>query len=411
MVKVYNARTLAKQKVEDRQVQVLNMFKGDASANLNGHNTESMGKIQVVPGSAVYNGSEGEAKIMADIEQLQKLCKENPNKVLDDKERAKFNAAQYPGQTAIEALIGTMYMDITRRAQEGGDLTSMFATEINDANSDAIVRVNMFYPYVGKMGEVSGSNDGVNLIEQKLGGTDSFSQSIKAVGWKDSLENLLFNKVHNMAKVNQAAANADVDARNAATIGTIVGTSFSGAQAQAADSTSGATWDVLMYNTLRKGIKKLRALKDPQTGRKIAVPQIYLLCNSADTWDIQRVINGQLSGGAGVLNSKNLTSLPISDIIEYDHGITDGYTYGQETLSFPGVTAGTCYLYVPGMMYVMNKRGLTLETGSGSVLQLSTEEKAWYRVNGIYTSEFLGGAGGGTAGEGFIVKVTLPTDA
>ena len=265
------------------------------------------------------------------------------------------------------------------------------------------------------MGVISGTGDSVNLIEQKLGGTDSFQQYIKGIGWKDSLENLLFNKVHTMAKVNQAAADADVDARNAQIIGEIVGTTFDAAQKQAADATSGATYDVLMYNTLRKAIKKLKGLKDPQTDRYIVSPQMYLLCNSQNRWDIERVLSGQLTvGGAkGTLTTMNMQSLPIDTIVEYDRGILDGYTYGKEELNFPGVTAGKCYLYVPReYMFVMNKRGLTLETGAGSVLQASTEEKMWYRVNGVWMKDFLGGSySGGTSGTGAIIEITLPTES
>jgi hypothetical protein len=415
-IRVINARTLAEKKVNERQVKLVNMFTGSAKENLSSHDAKSIGRIELIPAQAVYNGSAGEAKVMADIEQLQKLIKANGEGYkLKKEDTKKLNAAQYPGQTAIEALIGAMYLDITRRDEDGGDLTSMFATEINDPDSDQTVNVNYFYRYVAVMGEISGTNDGVNLIQQKLGGTDSFVQTIKAVGWKDTLENLLFNKVHTIAKVNQAAADADVDARNAAIIGQIVATTFDSAQKQAADTTSDATYDVLMYNTIRKAVKKLVALEDPQTNRKIVTNEMYLLCNSANRWDLERVLSGQLTigGATGSLSTMNLQSLPISTIVEYDRGIMDGYTYGKEEVSFPGVTEGIAYLYVPyESLFVMNKRGLTLETGQGSVLQASTEERMWYRVNGVWIKDFLGGSySGGTSGKGYIVEITLPTDA
>ena len=172
-----------------------------------------------------------------------------------------------------------------------------------------------------------------------------------------------------------------------------------------------------MYNTIRKGIKKLRGLKDPQTGRKIVAGQISILDNSVNTWDLQRVIGGQLTtGGAnGTLTTQNLQALPIQNIIEYDQGITDGKTYGKDTLDFPGVTAGKCYLFVPlEYAFVVNKRPLTLETGKGSVLELSTEERAWYRVYAPYLKDFLGSSYAGTAlgaSFGAILEVTLPTDS
>ncbi len=407
MLKIFNARSMAEEKVNERQVTIVEMFTGSAKENMGSRAAKPAGKIEMIPTNARYNGSAAEKKVLADIEYLQEIVKEKGEKHnLSKEDKAKFNAAEYPGQTAIEALVGAVYMDITRRAEEGGDLTSLFATEMNDPNSDELVRVNWFSKYIGTMGEITGTNDRVNLIEQNTGSTDSFSQTIKGVGWKTSLKNLLFNRIFDMAKVNQAAADADVDARNAAIIGAILGYTFTGGQAQAAAST-GDTYEVNMYETLRLAIKKLRALKDAQTEREIVVPQISLLCNSQDTWDISRVINGQLAAAAGLNDAKNLSSLPIDNIVEYDRGITDGYTYGKDTLDFPGVSQGTCYLFVPReYLYVMNKRGLTLETGSGSVLEASQEEKMWYRVNGIYTADFLGD---GSGDYGAIVEITLPT--
>lgn len=406
---------MAKEMAENKQSTIVKMFKGAAKQNLEAKSEDYFGyPIELVLSSSRYEGSSAEAKFMGEIEQLQRFAKDDPGKILTEDDCKKVNAAQYPGQTAIEALLGKMYVDITRRSIEAGDLTSLFAREANDPNSDQTVNVNYFYKYIGYMGEVKGTNDSVNLIEQKLGGTDTFTQAIYAVGWKDTLQNMLFNKVHNMVKVNQAAADADTDRRNGAIIGTIVGATYVASQKQAADATAGATLDVKTYYTLQRAIKKIRGLKDPQTGRNIAIPSLSILCNSIDTWQLQRVINGQLqNGGAnGTLTTSNMQALPIANIVEYDQGITDGFIYGKDTLSWPGVTAGKCYLFVPSeYLFVMNKRGLTLETGSGSTLQLSTQELAWYRVFGAWFKDFLGSSYPGTslgAGYGAIIEITLP---
>lgn len=417
MVHIFNKNTLAEQRAKENRSDIVRIFKGGSKANLDSTSFETFGNPIHVKNNGLYSGTAGEQKLLEEIEGLQTLCKNNKEYKLTEADVKKFNAAQYPGQTAIEALIGAMYIDITRRAQEAGDLTSLIATEANDPNSSQTVNVNYFYKYVGKMGVIAGSNDSVPLIEQKLGATDTFTQSIYALGWKDTLANMLFNKVHTIAKVNQAVADADTDARNAATVGAIVGATYVASQKQAADATSGATYDVLMYNTIRKAIKKLRGLKDPQTGRKINASQIAILCNSADTWSLQRVIGGQLQtgGGNGTITTINAQALPIASIIEYDQGITDGMKWGKETLSFPGVAAGTVYVFVPKeYMFVMNKRGLALETGMGSTLQLSTEERSWYRVFGVWLKDFLGSSYPGTslgASYGSVLEVTLPTDS
>jgi hypothetical protein len=263
------------------------------------------------------------------------------------------------------------------------------------------------------MGIVSGQNDAVPLIEQHEGNTNTLALIIKAVGWKDNLENMLYNMFFSMDKVTQAAVDADVDARNAAVIGPILAATFVATMKQAADTTASQSLDSHTYVTLMSAIKKLRGLKDVQTGRKIAVPKIAILCNSADTFQIENVARGQLNLNGGQAGGSNRPALPIDSIIEYDRGINDGIVLGKETLSFPGVTPGICYVFVPGVVKVANKRPLTMETGRGSVLELSTEERAWYRVQGTYTDDLLGSSAatpaGGAAGYGAIIEVTLPT--
>ena len=407
MATIINKETL--KKMNQGKATTIRLYKGDARQNAVSEKYEvrpikilnAEGKIEELRSLAVkhngdYVGSEGHARLWNEIEEL----------------RAKYNAAQGPAQDVLDALLGKMFIDITRRVQEAGDLTSLICTEINDPESAEVVNVRWLYKYVGKMGEVAGSNDSVNLIEQKTGATDSFSLKIKAIGWKDSLANVLYNKLHEMEKVNQAGADAYVDQRNAQTIGTIVGTTFVASQKQAADATAGATRDVKVYNTLTAAYKKLKGLKDPQTNRPIVTPRISLLVNSADSWDINRVIAGQLNGSNGTIAVQNMASLPIDNIIEYDRGITDGETYGKDTLSFPGVTAGKCYMFVPReYSWVINKRGLTMQTGPGETLQLSTQEKAWYAVDGAYLKDMLGSSYPGTtlgAGFGAIIEITLP---
>jgi hypothetical protein len=213
--------------------------------------------------------------------------------------------------------------------------------------------------------------------------------------------------------VVDAAVSAYTDNRNKLTVGVIVGATYVASQQQAADATSGATLDEKTYKTIQAAIKKIQNLKDPQTGRKIGKRALAILDNSTDTWQIERVIRGQLEANGGGARGNVVSALPVGSIIEYDQGINDGFTVGKTLMSFPGVPAGKCYLFVPGIAIVANKRALTMESGIGSVLQLSTEERAWYHVQGEYFGDFLGSSAdpavGGAAGYGFIVEITLPT--
>lgn len=401
---VFDQDGLKEYRLKQKTATNVAIFSGNAAENVK-EKTEIIGKELIVPmTNTAWEGSEGYVQLWGEIKDLQ------------DKARKEMavNANQAPSATTLEALLQKVIIDITRRRQESGDLTSLVATEITDFDFPEVITLRELYDYVGEMQEISGSNDSVPLIEQQLGTTDTLTMKILAIGWKDSLKNLLFNKLRDIEKANKAAVNAYVDKRNAATIGTIVSATYHASQKQAADATVGATFDALMYNTLRKGIKKVRTLKDPQTKLPIAVPSLTLLCNSADRWDIERVINGQLGSGNGTITGQNMASLPIDTIIEYDHGILDGKTWGKKKLSYPGVTQGKAYLFVPReAFWVAVKRPLTMETGRGSVLQLSTEEKAWYGVQGEHYKQFLGSSypAAGTTGEGFIVEITFPTEA
>lgn len=383
-LKVYNSALIAEERKEPAQkINTALAFRGNRFANLRG-------------GSELAQRFELESN----IEELERL-------------RYKIaNAATAPSQADLEAFFGRFFLDVTRQVAKGGDLTALFAREETNLDFPELVYLRNLLPFRGAMGQVSGENDAVPLIEQNTGEVDSVPMVIKAVGWKDSLKNMVFNRFFDLGKVIEAARDADVDDRNDAIIGEIVRATFVASQKQAADATTDATLDEKTYKTIQAAVKKLRGLKDIQTHRKIAVPSINILCNSVDTWQIERVIRGQLGDNGGGARGNIVAALPVNAIVEYDHGINDGFTVGKKTLSYPGVTAGKCYLYVPGYAIVPNKRPLTMETGTGSVLELSTEERAWYRIYGTYLKALMGSSYAGTtlgAGYGAIVEVTLPT--
>ena len=413
MPRIINRETLLEQRVKNEHTTPMAIFAGDARANLAAKEPETIISANVKLTNTDYLNSAGHKKLWDEIGALQHRAKNMPEDELIKKAQ---NAAQNPGASVLEDLLGKVFIDITRRAQEAGDLTSVIAREETNLGYSQDVNLRDILPYRGEFGVISGANDSVELIEQATGTTETVSQIIRGIGWKTTLANLLYNDLHSLSKVNQAVADAFTDMRNSRTIGRIVGATYDASQKQAADATTNATFDAKMYNTIRKAIKKLRGLKDPLTDRPIAVPSIAILCNSQNTWDIERVIRGQLmsGGGNGLITTSNMTGLPIAQIIEYDQGITNGFDWGKKTLTFPGVPAGKCYVFVPRTYgWVLNKRPLTLETGPGNVLQFSKEERAWYNVQTEFDRLLLGSSYAGTslgAGYGAIIEVTLPTE-
>jgi len=398
---VINARTLAERLAKEKVANTVRIYRGDARHNLEAKEYESFGNdIIVKAANARYAGTDGEARLWNEIHLLKQRIE---------------NAAQAPSQTDLEALIGKMFIDITRRYQEKGDLTGIIAQELNDPNFPKSVNLQDFYKYVGKFGVIQGNGDAVPLVQQLLGETASVTMAIRGIGWATTLANLLYNSTFTQQKVNDAVAEAYVDMRNARVIGQIVAATYVATQKVSFVADSNETYDENLYNAFRWGIKKLRKLKDNITTRPISTTAgIVCLCNSQDTWDIMRVINGALAAGGGA-RGYNRQALPINQVVEYDQGATDGFTFGKETLSFPGVTQGYAYLLVPNYAYVLNKRGLTLETGMGSALSLSQEERAWYSVQTEFLRDLLGSSyssppSGHEAGYGAIVEIVLPTD-
>lgn len=384
-LKVYNSDKIAEERkaIADKTKSAM-VFKGDRFANAKDKGTEVGTRLVL-------------AENTAEMDELIFRVK---------------NAAEAPSAADLEALVGRFYIDVTRKVIEAPDLTSLIADEIIDMDLPEIVYLKDILKYRGFMGVIQGTNDAVPLIEQQTANLDTMNMVILGIGWKDNLKNLLFNNFFQMDKVVQAAVDAYTDERNKATVGAIVGATFVATQQVAADGTSGQTLDQHTYNTFVAAIKKLKGLKDITTARKIGTPKLSVLYNSADDFQIERVIRGQLQDNGGGATGNVAPALPIANLIEYDQGINHGVVVGKTTGVFPGVTAGKCYLFVPGVMVIGTKRTLTREDGDGDVLSLSTKESAWYAVQGSYLKAFLGSSYAGAtcgAGYGHIVEITLPT--
>ncbi len=397
---VMNRQALIDERLKNQHADRIQAFDGDMKENLSATTPRPYGRELIVKmTNGNYAESAGKAKLEAEIKQLQK------------KAQTAINAAQAPSGAVIAALVEKIFVDMTRRYQESPDFTSRIVTEVSNPAFPDPVNMREILQYRGQMETISGANDSVPLIEQAIAEVDTLSLEMKAIGWKTSLRNIIFNPFHNLQKVLDAVTMAYTDYRNSAVIGAIVGATFDASQ-QSPAGVSGSTYEVDLYITFRNAIQLLRTLLDNNTTRPISVPSITLLCNSSDTWYIERAVNGQLaSGGGDAFRGVNNTALPINEIIEYDSGGNHGFTWGKKTMSFPGVTKGTCYIFVPrAYAWAAIKRTLNMEVGTGSVLQLSQEERAWYCVQGVYLKDFLGSSysGAGTSGYGAIVEITLP---
>lgn len=412
MIKVVNAKSLLEDKVEAGHTREAKVYLGSAHENMaegapkiapiemtvNG-NTVKADSIVYKVGSKSWKNSEARFNLYKDIKSLQEKVQ---------------NAATAPSATVLAEYFAKVYIDVQRQADELADYSANIYNVWSREDAGEVTYLRDFLPYTGKEKEISGENDSVPLMQQNLANLEQITLKLRAFGWKDSLKNLIFNPINVLQRVTEAAATILVDSRNDDIIGNIVRISnWPSAQVVAAD-TSGPTFDVKLYNTFLAAMKKLANLEHVLTGKPLSkfgafTGGLKILCHPTDLWAIERVVNGGLDKTLGM--QQIVTALPYSEILAYGGGIMDGMVWGKEVLDLPGVQQGEAYVFLPNSLggIVLDKRPLTLETGTGSVLQLSTEERAWYRINGLFHKWFLGEAGGAGTATGCIVKVTLPT--
>ncbi|MFA7143180.1 MAG: hypothetical protein WC175_04285 [Candidatus Dojkabacteria bacterium] len=409
-VKIIGSNELVEQMVEDKVGTTSTVFSGTVDSQAEApRGVKPLIEQHVIAGSTKWKGSAGQFKLYREIKNLQ-------DKLLEKRAAAVTNAAMAPTQAELDELLAKKMIDVTRRAQEIGDMTSFIARETVNYDFDKSVMLRDLFPYVGEFRKMSGTNDSVPLIEQALGGTRSVLMEIYGLGWKDSLDNYLFNNLYQMELVNEAFAHAYVDRRNANVPGAIAGASFDDTQKVSASSV-GNTYDIKLYNTILNAIKKIKTLKDILNDRKITSTKFKILANTVDAFDLARVIDGQLTSGGtkGDLNTLNMRSLAsyIPEIGTFDRGNTDGYTYAKKTLSYPGVTQGKFYLFVPDVFWVLTKRPLSMAAGTGSVLNLSKTEMAAFTCGATWSDRFFGSSVPtlGKTGYGYVVEVAMPTNS
>ncbi len=229
MLKIINKDFLDEERTAKKRTRRVNVFSGNAEQNLKDATPETYLKpIDITMPQEPWENSAGYDRLWDEIRIRTNRLK---------------NAAQPPSASDLAALVPAIFTDITIRAAEQPDLTSRIAQDITNLEYPEDVPLRGIYPYIGEYQEMSGTGDSVPLIEQLLGQTKTIPLTIKGIGWKDSLANMLWNSLHTMQKVNQANVDADIDARNAATIGFIVAQVFTGAQLQAAVDIADQTFD------------------------------------------------------------------------------------------------------------------------------------------------------------------------
>ena len=394
-MKIFNAETMRKSLVG--KVRNVRIYKGTVSENLT--NTASVvahtETIKVV--GEKWANSEGREKLLQE------------RRALEDKYK-QMNAATGYDMATIQALAGLYTIDLVRQADDYADYTPVLFKEVVDEDAPETVNLRDVMPYIGKEEDMVGSGDTVPLMEHALPVDYPVYLKIRGFGDKTTLRQLVFNPFHKTERIIESAARILADEKNKDSLGPIFTSTFDAAHKEAADTT-GATYDVQVYNTLKRGIRKAATLINKPIGRENGLlrHEIYLLVNDLDLIDIQPIVNGALQGIGGI--QQIASALPIAGIIPYGGGLNHGLEYGHEILSYPGVPQGKVYAFVKVDSfggYRIVKRNETMEVGEGDVLALSPEKRAWHRIRGIHNNFVLPTTEGGKA-YGAVVEITLPT--
>jgi hypothetical protein len=390
------------------------------------YNAEEIQKSRIgkVRRARIYNGSAKHNLVTPGFELLKNVSHVVKGPWKDSKEREELltqrrnreekirqmNAATGHDAATIQALAGIYTIDIIGLADDLTDITPILFTERVDESAPEMVNLLDYLHYVGKEEDITGSSDTVPLMQHILPVKYPLTLAVRGFGDKTTLRELVFNPFHQTENIIESAARILADEKNADALTPIFNAAYTGAFAQAADTT-GTTYDVKLYNTLKAGIIKALKLYNYPAKRLNGEMRyrVYLLINPVDLINIQPIVNGALANAGGL--QQIAKALPVDGIIPYSGGLNHGQPYGKETLKYPGVAIGEAYAFIRIESYGgyrIVKRNETMEVGEGDILGLTTEKRAWHRIRGV-SNDWVLPKTESSKNYGAIVKITLPT--
>jgi hypothetical protein len=393
-MKLFNAETMRKDLIG--KVRNIRIYNGTAGENQNRIEPEVAHSETIKVVGEKWHNSAGRETLLNDRRNLETRVRQ-------------MNAATGSDPATIRALAGLYTVDLVRQADDYADYTPVLFTEKVDENAPATVDLQDVVPYIGKEEEIMGASDTVPLMEHILPNNYPVRLSVRGFGDKTTLRDLVFNPFHKTERVIESAARILADEKNADSIKPIISAAFDANHKQAADS-SGASYDINLYTTLKKGVIKALSLLCEPMGKANGLirHEVYLLVNPLDVINVQPIVNGALAAAGGL--QQIAAALPVDGIIPYGGGLNDGLAYGKETLSYPGVPQGKAYAFVKVDVYGgyrIVKRNETMEVGEGDILGLTSEKRAWHRIRGIWNGWCLPKTESGKF-YGAVVEITLP---
>lgn len=192
-----------------------------------------------------------------------------------------------------------------------------------------------------------------------------------AAGFEWTEDMIEFDRTWQVEENNRAFGRAYNALLNHLHLSPIIGYSYSGGNATAADTTAGASLAELTHLTFQAGYTATVTATPRRTG-------IVLLASEANRFQIETALLTPVQDSQG----NPLPNVPITTIIYYDG---EDITVGSDTYSYPGVTAGTCYLIFPQRRFKeMIHHDLRIDIGPQDISRLVEGQQVGRARRGLY---------------------------
>ncbi|MDR1074030.1 MAG: hypothetical protein LBL45_10215 [Treponema sp.] len=309
--------------------------------------------------------------------------------------------------TAQEAAQVLGVIDIELGAAETAqDISGQIAVEFSPPRNGwtKTVKIKELLDPAAPFGRVQGDNDRVPLMEHKAPAADDMEIEWAGVGDKESL-NKMFDNLYDYQRSVRAAQRGYVNYRNAEVLTPLLGASYGSANSQAALS-SGATWDINVYNEIRQAIFKLDGLTYALTKENVGqlAGEYVLVCNGTMAKQIAPIVGGQVNSASipQLTASLGVSVVGFYGSPPYIYGKsagkpltipnTDAYLIKKTAQDKPGFARGTA-------------AELLFKQGESSALEGSVKEFAWFRASGVFSKYALPSD---NSGNGLVIKLALP---
>lgn len=295
-----------------------------------------------------------------------------------------------------EDLFDAIRLDLTIRKEARPTIRQFIYQELQMPNATKDVRPTELFPYGVVFEEHNGEGQAVRQGANLGGQYDTIPMKIYAAGFTWTLLAALFDRTYDLSRLSDGVALGYSAKKDDLGLAPIIAGTYAGAKATAASSL-GTLRQEHTYNTIMDAVDDLANRTDPVTDRKITAEGLVLLCSTLDARHINHVI-----GGLGNSTPEKYQYGPLSSItavLGYDGEVID---MPNDTTTYSGVTAGTCFLIKPNRYFkIPIKRNLVAELDEvPNVSTLAREQRAWYFSEAIYNAIGI---------DSFVQKVTLPT--